>query len=245
MDTGGDAGLGGSRRKGRTTLRKKYEALSGPAVGGSGAGRAVGGGRNIPAVLPVVTSSMQEAGVFEDVFKAQELLYYLKAMARFIQKVADGGAEEAAQEFGVQTDSLFSTLQRKIRRAAPGNAASGEQGSDSHVRALNAFQAGSSKWAQKLTKARDIVVVTVNHVAMAVNRNVDEALLSSPRAILEEYVKLVIDSFLAGDLGFMTGGAEKEFRAKLRVFFEQHDKPAEWVEARIETTMKSFPKALL
>jgi len=251
MDTGGDAGLGGSRKKGRTTLRKKYVALSGgsgPGGGGSGSTRlarpaAITG--PVPTVLPVITASMQEAGVFEGVFRANELLYYLKEMARLIQKAADGGAEAVAEAFGVQTDSLFSTLQRKIRRNAPGNSASNQEGSDSHVRALNAFQAGSSKWAQKLTKAKDIVVVTVNLVALAVKRDVDEALLTSPRAILEEYLELVIASFLADDLDFMTPKAQKESRAKLKAFFDQYNKPSQWVESRIETTMQSFPKALL
>jgi len=255
MDTGGDAGLGGSRGSGRRTLRKKYVPLPGGSAGVSGGGGGGGGVRRAreagagggatPTVLPIVTSSMQDAGVLDEVFTAHELLYYLKQMARFIQKVADGGAEGAAEAFGVQTDSLFSTLQRRIRRGAPGNAVSGEEGTDSHQRALTAFQVGSSKWAKYLTKAKDIVVVTVNHVALVVSRNVDESLVSSPYAILEEYIDLVVASFLAGEFAHLIDGARKEYRKKLKDFLAQHDEPSQWVEAAIDRTMASFPKALL
>jgi hypothetical protein len=246
MDSGGDAGLGGSRGRARTKLRR-YVALGG---GGDGRGKQrleQGGGGTITlgAVLPLIIPALDDAGVTEDVFTAPELIYYLEQMARFIQESASG--EKVAEVFGVRDDSVFAALQRKIRLAAPGNTASGDEGSDSHKRALDAFQSGSSRWARERTKAKDVLRITVKLLSTAVRQDVDDALLSSPRAILHDYVDhVVVGSFLGGDpvLKALEIQTRREYQAKLDAFFDRFDKPGHWVATRIEKTMESFPQAL-
>lgn len=245
-DTGGDAGLGGSRGKARRKL-KKY--ISAPGGGGGGEPKPSGGAqvpdRSIADPLSTILDSLDDVGVYEEVFTAPELIHYLQQMARLIQKSASG-ADEAAAAFGVRSDSAFSALQRKIRIGAPGNTASGEEGSMHHIRALHAFMAGSSKWAKEMTKVADLTVVTVKNVGTAVARNLDRALLSSPRAILEEYVDQVVASFISGDPDLL--GLSKRFRgdakARLDAFFKRFDKPDSWLESKIPSTMRSFPKGL-
>lgn len=245
MDSGGDAGFAGTRRKVRAKLRG-YVRLR--VDGGEGRSRKTSGGNGGTVAVPdPITPTIPQImnGIFDEVFTAPELIYYLKQMARFIGLSDD---EEAVKEaFDVTPESVFTMLQRKIRHRAPGNAASDAiEGSDHHVRALHAFQAGSSKWVLKITKARDIVVVTLRLLMKAVARNRDAALLSSPRAILEEYVEQVLSSMIADDPELMTLGGRMrvEYRAKLDSFFSKFGDSAHWVESRISKTMESFPDAL-
>jgi hypothetical protein len=245
MDSGGDAGLGGSRGRARTKLRR-YVALG---AGGDGKARPKqegrGGTLTLGPIQPLIIAALDDAGVTEDVFTAPELIYYLEQMARFIQESAHG--EKVSEVFGVRDDSVFAALQRKIRLAAPGNTASGDQGSDSHKRALDAFQSGSSKWARERTKAKDVLRITVKVLSTAVRQDVDAALLSSPRAILHDYVDhVVVGSFLGGDpvLKSLHDQTRREYQAKMDAFFARFDKPGHWVATRIEKTMESFPQAL-
>lgn len=249
VDTGGDAGLKRSRGRVRRKL-KKYIELPGNGGGGGGGGGGRGGGGGdggggIGDPFTTILDSLDDVGVYAEVFTAPELIYYLQKMARLIQKSASG-PEEAAEEFGVRPDSAFSALQRKIRLGAPGNSASDAEGSNHHIRALRAFQAGSSKWAKELTKAADLTVVTVKHVVMAVARNIDKALLSSPRAILEDYVDQVVAPFISddADLSRLSDQLRQKAKPRLDAFFKRFDKPAQWVESRIPSTMKAFPEVL-
>jgi hypothetical protein len=249
-DTGGGKGFSGSRGKARNNLRKLASLLD---EGGSGASKRKGGGgakgkppKPSPGPTPMpdrilpsaVWPELLKAGVYEDMFTAPELIYYLQQMARFIQKIPSGG-EEVAAAFNVRPDSPFSVLQRKIRQGAPGTS--------SHAsRATHAFQAGSNRWAIDLVKRRDPAVFTVNHVVMAVRNNVEGALLSSPRAILDEYVKQVVDSLISDDpkLELLSERLRREYTTQLQPFFARFNDPSDWMEMRIPVTMKAFPAML-
>lgn len=250
MDSGGDAGFGGTRRKVRTKLRGYI-----PIGGGGGGGGGTTGSKPPRPHPPVtitdpITPTIPEImnGIFVEVFTASELIYYLQRMAHLIQMTPDEDfATSVEKDFdGVTPDSVFTALQRKIRLKAPGNADSKVDGTDHHIRALHAFQAGSSKWALAVTKAKDIVRVTVGLVAAAVRNRVDAQLPLSARAILEEYVKLVVLSLIGGDETLAPFGDKMtvEYRAKLDAFFAKFKGSEHWVESRIHKTMDSFPDAL-
>lgn len=254
MDSGGDAGFGGTRRKVRTKLRG-YIPIGGTG-GGGGGGKGETHSRPRPESISPITDPITPTipqimnGIFVEVFTAAELIYYLQRMAHLIQMTQDEDfATRVEKDFdGVTPDSVFTALQRKIRLKAPGNAAADPhvKGTDHHIRALHAFQAGSSKWALAATKAKDIVRVTVGLVAAAVRTRVDAQLPLSARAILEEYVALVVSSMIGGDETLAPFGDKMrvEYRAKLDAFFAKFKGSQHWVESRIPKTMESFPDAL-
>jgi hypothetical protein len=251
-DTGGGKGFSGSRGKARNNLRNfpgLFDSGGGAPKGGgtrAGAGTVTPKRPNLAPVPPItdpilplaVWPELIKAGVYEDMFTAPELIYYLQQMARFIQ-MTPGGVEEMAAEFKVRPDSPFSVLQRKIRQGAPGASAHAN-------RAAGSFQAGSNRWAIDLVKRRDPAVFTVNHVVMAVKRDVDRALVSSPRPILDEYVKQVVDSVISDDpqLELLSARLQKEYTRQLQSFFARFDDPLDWTELGIPVTMKSFPAML-
>lgn len=249
-DTGGGKGFSGSRGKARNNLRKLASLLD---EGGSGASKQKGGGRTKgkppkpspgPASMPdrilpsMVWPELLKAGVYEDMFTAPELIYYLQQMARLIQKTPSG-AEEVAAAFDVRPESPFSALQRKIRQGMPNTSAHAR-------RSTHAFQAGSNRWAIDLVKHRDPAVFSVTDVVRVVKNKVDGALLSSPRDILDEYVKQVVDSLIADDpkLELWSERLRQEYTAQLQRFFARFDDPSSWMEERIPVTMKSFPAML-
>lgn len=249
-DTGGGKGFSGSRGKARNNLRKLASLLD---EGASGASKQKGGGgtkgkRPKPSpgptpmpdrILPsVVWPELVKAGVYDDMFTAPELIYYLQQMARLIERTPSG-AEEVAAAFDVRPESPFSALQRKIRMGVPSTSAHAR-------RATHAFQAGSNRWAIDLVKHRDPALFSVNDVVRVVKNKFEGALLSSPRDILDEYVKQVVDSLISDDpkLELWTERLRTEYTAQLERFFGRFGEPSSWTEQGIPVTMKSFPATL-
>lgn len=244
-DTGGGKGLGG----GRGRVRRKLRSLGGlggatggggravrGAVGGAGGGAGPGGSSDL--LRDVVWPQMDEGGVFDDTFSAPELIYFLQQVARLTQK-SPRGVEEVTAAFNVRPDSPFSAWQRRVRQAAPDQ-------SSHRSRASQAFQSGSNRWAISLVRHRDPTVFTMTQVVLVLSRHVDEALLASPREILDEYLKLVVDSLISDDpkLEAFSERLHRDYTAQLKEFLQRFDEPSDWTELRIPTTMKSFPKII-
>jgi len=247
-DSGGGKGFGGSRARARSHLRKlaSLEGANEKTGKQSAGGTITRQPGTAPAalhfpdlILPaVVWPELIAAGVFDGMFAANELIYFLEQMARLIQKT-QRGVDEVAEQFKVRPDSPFSAWQRKIRQGAPEESAH-------RSRASQAFQSGSNRWAIDIVKRRDPTVFTMDHVVKAVKGRVDNALLSSPSDILDEYLKLVVDSLISDDpkIEQFSDRMRRECTAVLKKFFAKFSEPSHWTEKSIPTTMKSFPAFL-
>lgn len=244
-DTGRAKGFKGSRAKARRRLRN----LSPDAWRSGGKSpRPHGGGGIIgvgPPPLPIgpppicnVWDELEKVNVFESMFTAPELIEYLQSMARFIESTREG-ADAAAAGFGVQKDSLFASLQRKIRHRVTPHTAHAD-------RAARAFRSGSNRWATHLVKGRDPTNITVLHVTLALEDRSESALTESAKRILEEYVREVVDSVTFGDVQLERRSNQLTRQAKelLDTFFDDHGSASEWTEKNIPLTMADFPAAL-
>jgi hypothetical protein len=266
-DTSGSGGFGASGRK----IRRQIQIVFGPPerkpergstavqvkFGGTGAPekkrtkQAKPAGGDGAAVLPgVLWQPLADDDNLERVALPPELLYYLKAMARFIYGAKRGGMAAVMDEFELRAESKFPSLRRYISSHAPGNSDSDDEGSEQHSRAGGAFNAGSARWAQEFSGIADPTQIAVSLLVDQIRTKdrYEEALLLSPRRIIQEYGERLIRGLMRADDPWRdqaTPALIKEFHRQLDKFFAEHSAATEWEPQRIEKTLDEFPGFLL
>ena len=248
-DTSGSGGFGPSTRKIRKQIQIVFDPTATKVKFGSAATAkkpkkrqdaiGVGGAPILPAA---VWQPLADDHILEKVVLPPELLYYLHAMSRFIYGAKRGGLPAVMEEFELREESKFPSLRRYISSHAPGNSEGDADGSEQHSRAGGAFNAGSARWAQELSGIADPTQVTIRQLVDLIRSRdrYEQALLLSPRRILQEYGERLIredDPWRAK----ATPALIKEFHAQLDKFFAEHSEATEWEPQRIEKTLEEFP----
>ena len=260
-DTSGSSGFGGAGAKIRLDLKRRF----------GGGGRSKGpkaakpkGGQKKPkkqppdlpapstalAVIEAIWRNLETEERLEAVLMPPEILYYLKAMARLIEKASQGGLPDVIEEFEIRETSTFNILRRRIINRAPGNSASESDGSEHHSRAGGAFLVGSAEWAEELTGQDDPTQVLVSDLVEVLRRGdtAQRALVLSPRKILEDYGERVIRRSIRKDDEWGEAAARemiREYHQQINQFFAHNNSPAQWREKNIEATLKTFPPFVL
>lgn len=265
-DTSGSGGFGPSGRK----IRRQIQTVFGPPPrepkgGGTAIEVKFGGagtrkkpkkqahpadGDGAPLLPAVLWQPLNENAILEEVALPPELLYYLKAMARFIHGAKRGGLEAVMEAFELRAESKFPSLRRYITSHAPGNAESSDEGSEQHSRAGGAFNAGSVRWAQEFSGITDPTQISIRDLVQKIRAKdrYEEALLLLPRLILQEYGERLIRGMMREDDPWRakaTPALIKEFHRQLDKFFAEHSASTEWEPQRIEKTLDAFPPFLL
>jgi hypothetical protein len=243
-DTSGFGGFGPATRG----IRGNLEITFGPTVRtrSTKKKRPAPTDRTAPVVSAVVWQPLHNDKLLEKVLLPVEILYYLKAMARFIDGAKSGGLKTVVDEFGLRDESNFPSLRRSIASRAPGNSESGKEGSEQHSRAGGAFNTGSARWAQKISGVTNPTGISILQLVGAIRSSdrYDEALLLSARRILQEYGESVIRALIKEDDPWAATATRKlieDFHAQLNQFFAEHGSAEEWNASRIAGTLKEFP----
>jgi hypothetical protein len=248
-DTSGTGGFGSAGGAIRQGLRERY--ASRPRSTSPGKGKKAKASAEAAAghVQALVWKVLSANGKLDEVLLPPELVYYLKAMASFIDAAKGAGLDAVIEEFGLRTESAFPSLRRVISLRAPGNSESGDEGSEQHARAGGAFTAGSARWAQEVSGQSDPTQITIRALVDIIRsgEHYDEALLKSARFILQEYGERVIQALLREDEAWATKANRQliaQFHAQLDAFFAEHAASTQWNARRIEKTLESFPAFL-
>lgn len=265
-DTSGSGGFGPSGRKIRrqiqiifgpperlpprapTAVKVKFGAAEERRTPKKQARPAGGGGE--PVLPAILWQPLNDDGILEEVTIPPEILYYLKAMGRFIYGAKRGGLEAVMEEFELRAESKFPSLRRFIASHAPGNAESSDEGSEQHTRAGGAFNAGSVRWAQEFSGTTDPTVIAIRELVdkIRVRDRYEEALLLSPRRILQEYGERLIRGTMREEDPWRARAVPaliEEIHDQLDRFFAEHSSATEWEPQRIEKTLERFPPFLL
>lgn len=265
-DTSGSGGFGPATRK----IRKQIQIVFGPAAakvkyggsatakqttkgqaatGGSGAGGSGAGGGGGPILSTAVWQPLADDDILEKVVLPPELLYYVKAMSRFIHGAKRGALPAVVEEFELREESKFPSLRRYISSHAPGNSEGNADGSEQHSRAGGAFNAGSARWGQELSGIADPTQITIRQLVDLIrSRNrYEQALLLSPRRILQEYGERLIRGLIREDDPWRekaTPALIRDLHAQLGRFFAEHSAATEWEPQQIEETIEDLPALL-
>lgn len=265
-DTSGSGGFGPSGRR----IRRQIQIVFGPSprepkgggtavdvtFGGAGARKRPKkqsqptGGDSAPLLPAVLWQPLNDDDILEEVALPPELLYYLKAMARFIYGAKRGGLEAVMEEFELRAESKLPSLRRYISSHAPGNAESSDEGSEQHSRAGGAFNAGSVRWALEFSGITDPTQIAIRDLVDKIRAadRYEEALLLSPRRILQEYGERLIRGTMREDDPWRAKAVPaliKEFHTQLDKFFAEHSSATKWEPQRIQKTLERFPPFLL
>ncbi|MEA2329763.1 MAG: hypothetical protein QOE68_4722, partial [Thermoanaerobaculia bacterium] len=129
-DTSGSGGFGPSTRKIRHQIQIRFGPGSAGATmkfGGAAPQKkpkkrdaAVGTG-GAPILQEVLWQPLDDDHMLTDVVLPPEIVYYLKAMSRFIYGAKRGGLAAVVEEFELREESKFPSLRRYISSHAPGN----------------------------------------------------------------------------------------------------------------------------
>lgn len=245
-DTSGTGGFGPAGRAIRQALREEYGRRTRSADAGKEKKAKALAGAPSAHVQTLVWKALDANGKLKEVLLPPELVYYLKAMARFIDEAKGGGLDAVVKEFSLRAESTFPSLRRFIVTHAPGNSESQDEGSEQHGRAGGAFTAGSARWAQGITGKSDPTQITIRALVdiIRLGERYDEALLLSARLILQEHGERVIRALLREDDAWATKANRHlipQFHTQLNTFFAEHPASMQWNSRRIEKTLESFP----
>lgn len=245
-DTSGTGGFGPSTRAIRNGLKETFGNKSGGSQSKKGKKDETLGAVAGPNVQVLVWQKLDHDHMLKSVLLPSELIYYLDAMARFIDGAKRGGLTTVVNEFGLREESTFPSLRRSITSHAPGNAESSKEGSEQHSRAGGAFNAGSARWAQKISSVTDPTQIVVRLLVDKIRSGdrYDEALMLSARLILREYGERVIHALIREDDAWATKASQRlidDFDAQLNKFFAEHPSATDWSARRIVRTLEMFP----
>jgi hypothetical protein len=170
-----------------------------------------------------------------------ELTTHLKSFARLIEVAASQGTEAVAKEFGVDEQSAFSTIQRKIR-TAEGPAKSTEYSGA----ADRAFQLGSTAWAAKLLGKSDPTKYKLAPLVDAIRRDPEHAVTLAANSVLQEYGERLLRSALPGGTtdNPNVNVVLKDHRRKLQQFFRDNPEAASWSSVTMTATLRKYVKQL-
>lgn len=249
-DTSGTGGYGPSLRGIREGIRSSYgpsrratRSAAARATPGKGEESDAKGNRD---ARTLVWAKLAADGTLEDVLVPQELEYYVRALAEFIDTAKTEGLAGVTSKYGLEEDANFPSFRRLTARKAPGNQDSKKVGSEHHSKAGGAFAAGTTEWVKEMTRVGDPTQVSIRTLveAIRVHDAYDRALVVGARAIITQYGERVIQAVVPTN-EWMTETAVKDltgdFENDIDAFMSEH--PAEdWGSGKVAHTLKQLPK---
>ena len=199
----------------------------------------------VPAGISVqqtVWLTLNSDGTLPKALSELGIVGYLKRLAEFVERAADGGMEGVQKRFDVQAESGLLRLQRLIREGAGAQVA--EQFKSA---AQRSFHIGSINWAKGLLNVSDPLKIKIGKLVEVVARNPDKALIQSPTFILKDYGKRLLESAIPGGEATrqVVEHTIKSFEQQFDAFMKKHNNADEWRSDTLAATVKEFANLLL